>query len=90
MAGRVKDDVVATSCAERIEFSELSCHRTQTRSRRQSCPGRSASDDSAIHTSLKTPVGMSQMKVSRLTIRATAKATSVPSILPVSLVTEYS
>ena len=82
--------LVAAADELRKAFSELSCQRTQIRSKRQSYPGRSASDASASQISRTTPVGMSQTKASRFTIRATAKATSVPSILPTSLVTEYS
>lgn len=38
----------------------------------------------------RTPVGMSQMKVSRLFILEMARATKVPSILPLSLLIMYS
>lgn len=44
----------------------------------------------AMKTSDSTPVGMSQINVSRFTIFATAKATRVPSILPLSFVILYS
>lgn len=71
--------------------SELSCHRIQIFSSLHSPSGLlSCNDDSAMKTSECTPVGMSQMKVSRFIIFCTATATRVPSILPLSLVIMYS
>ena len=69
----------------------LSCHRIQSRSRRHSSPSLlCARLDRASQTSRSTPVGMSHTNVSRLTIRAMASATSVPSIFPPSFVIMYS
>lgn len=71
--------------------SELSCHRTHTRfSWHRPDSAASGSEASAINMSDKTPVGMSQMKVSNFTILETASATKVPSILPLSLLIKYS
>ncbi|RBQ75775.1 hypothetical protein VDGD_21339 [Verticillium dahliae] len=76
---------------EAAEASALSCQRTQTRSSLDCSSGsRSWMEAKAMKMSERTPVGMSQTKVSRLAILATARATRVPSILPLSLVIMYS
>lgn len=68
---------------------ELSCQRTHTFSSLD-WPLSSSRSESAMKTSERTPVGISHTKVSRLIILETAIATSVPSILPLSLVMRYS
>lgn len=70
--------------------SLLSCHRTQTRSSLHSLVSSSGREPSAMKMSDNTPVGMSHMNVSRFFILETAKATNVPSILPLSLLIMYS
>src|SRR5438105_3725458 len=71
-------------------FSELSCHLIHTRLSLHSLSAWSPRDARAMKMSERTPVGMSHMKVSRFFILARARATNVPSILPLSLVIMYS
>lgn len=76
---------------EGTPVSELSCHRIQMRSSWHSPDSElSGKEARAIKMSDNTPVGISHMKVSKFTIFATADATSVPSILPLSLLIMYS
>merc|ERR1711939_1104591 len=78
-----------TGCAASAE--ELSCHLTHTFSSLQGLSSsRSPSEESASQTSRRMPVGMSHTNVSSTRIRATARATRVPSIFPLSFVIRYS